>query len=108
AQAGFNLAVAQVVNLWPPLWAFIQEGFAALWQLVSNVFVLRMTEGIANVGDSITRFLSSVLPAHVVTAISAATQAVNVLVAGQVGAAVERAQVRLQAAVNAFHVVESA
>jgi hypothetical protein len=39
-KAGFALAVAQVKQLWPPLWKFVQDGFIALWDLVSAKFEL--------------------------------------------------------------------
>lgn len=36
-KAGFWLAVAEVKSLWPPLWAFIQEGFSILWDTIKVI-----------------------------------------------------------------------
>jgi hypothetical protein len=38
AAAGFRLAVEQVKQMWPPVWAFLKEGWAALSDLIASKF----------------------------------------------------------------------
>lgn len=49
AQAGFALAVAQIEDAWPPVWRFIQDGFAALWPLVADQMVLGFDQALAHI-----------------------------------------------------------
>jgi TP901 family phage tail tape measure protein len=43
---GFELALSEMKDLWPPLWEFIQGGFDVLWKLVSTQFKAHMARAI--------------------------------------------------------------
>ena len=62
-QLELAIAVGQITDLWPPLWAFIQEGFDAVWELVVFRFKTGFREGVAEVLNVMSEFLS-VLPMH--------------------------------------------
>lgn len=48
-QAGLLLALAQLRQLWPPLWEFIKAGFSAVWEFASNTFVTKFKEAMIDV-----------------------------------------------------------
>lgn len=57
AAAGFGLAVAQIKELWPPLWQFIKAGFAALWKLVSSQFEVEFNRALINMKATLAQWM---------------------------------------------------
>jgi tape measure domain-containing protein len=115
AGAGFKLAVAQVQDLWPPLWTFIQSGFAALWDLVTQQFVIRFRQALFTISGHLVDFLTSgpvaaVMPGAALeaTVIAPALKAAGETYNAAANASLKAAQDRLNAAAGMFSVVESA
>jgi tape measure domain-containing protein len=115
AGAGFKLAVAEVQDLWPPLWTFIQSGFAALWDLVTQQFVIRFRQALFTISGHLVDFLTSgpvaaVMPGAALeaTVIGPALKAAGQTYNDAANASLKAAQDRLSAAAGMFGVVESA
>lgn len=56
-KAGFELGVAQIAALWPPLWEFVQKGWAAVWMAVSNNMEMSFNQALFNIaGQTLAMF----------------------------------------------------
>src|SRR5262245_1750135 len=48
----FEIAVAQMEAMLPPLWTFLLKGFAVVWKVVAETFEISMLEALYNVGKT--------------------------------------------------------
>lgn len=62
ARAAFELALAQMRALWPPLWELIKNGASATWTIVKFTFLLQMNEAIAQFKREFILALNDMLP----------------------------------------------
>lgn len=108
-KAGFNLAVSQIKDLWPPLWTFLREGFTVVWELIASVFaiafrntlasILNQVIGVYNAIALVARTISPGLNLPLLGAIEPS--------AGNIQNEVNRAQERLLVLTGRFRVDES-
>lgn len=110
-QAGAMLAINQVRDLWPPLWQFIQEGFSALWNLVTARFqsgfyamLAQAARGAIRIWALVAGPLANQIAGPLEEAVAQFQQ--GAVLDGQIAA--NAAQQRLRQAVNNFRVVDSA
>jgi len=60
AKAGIALAVAQVKQLWPPLWQFIQDGWKIVADTAAATFKLAFLQALANIQGELANLAQSV------------------------------------------------
>ena len=51
-----RLAIAQLTDLWPPLWKFIKEGFEILWDVIKDVAPLKFKQALAEMSSELLIF----------------------------------------------------
>lgn len=105
-QAGWELAVSQVRDLWPPLWSYIKAGFSALADLVAVTFELEFSRALNNMGAKLEK-MGDVFGIKT-KRIDADTKALNEATDAAIASRLTLAERNLADAAKAFGVTESA
>lgn len=102
-----QLAVSQLKDLWPPLWAFVVEGWGALSDAAATEFELRFYQAVANVSNKFLQIFLALTPS-LAAPFQAAVNRMNEAINQSSQKSLDLARRRLRDAVKNFKVTDSA
>jgi hypothetical protein len=102
--AGFELAVSQIKDLWPPLWRFVEEGWASVTEIAVAQMKIRYNTAIGEIISSLAERLGPAITMRLLPVVGAVTPAFNL---ERTEEQIRDARGRMAAALRAFNVTES-